>query len=424
MTESTIGYVGMTHLGLNSAAAGAERGFNVLCFDPDANLIERLNRGELPVVEPDLPELLARNRARASFSADAERLSTCDVVFVAPDVPTDEQGASDLSGLATLIDIAAANLRPDAVLVILSQVPPGFTRSRSRPGLNLFYQVETLIFGLAIERALHPERTIVGCADPERTLPASYRTFLEAFECPILPMRFESAELCKISINCCLVASISVANTLAELCEGIGAVWSEIVPALRLDRRIGQHAYLTPGLGIAGGNLERDLTTVVRLAEKVGSDSAVPRAWIQNSRYRKDWALRTLHKTVLATINDPLVAVLGLAYKENTRSTKNSPSFALIEHLRPYRVQVFDPVVPAEDAPHPDVAGALTVEAVCDGADVLVIMTPWPAFRDLVPEKIVESMTGRTVIDPYAVLDGARCRAAGLTYHTLGVTDA
>ena len=100
-------------------------------------------------------------------------------------------------------------------------------------------------------------------------------------------MRFESAELCKIAINCCLVSSISVANTLAELCEGIGADWSEIVPALKLDRRIGAYAYLAPGLGIAGGNLERDLATVVRLADGIGSDAGVVKAWVANSRHRK-----------------------------------------------------------------------------------------------------------------------------------------
>ena len=112
-------------------------------------------------------------------------------------------------------------------------------------------------------------------------------------------MRFESAELTKIAINCCLVSSISVANTLAELCEGIGAEWGEIAPALKLDRRIGQYAYLSPGLGIAGGNLERDLATVIRMSEEVGSDAGVVRAWVANSRHRRDWAARTIKRVLL-----------------------------------------------------------------------------------------------------------------------------
>ena len=146
-------------------------------------------------------------------------------------------------------------------------------------------------------------------------------------------MRFESAELTKIAINCCLVSSISVANTLAELCEGIGAVWSEIAPALKLDRRIGPHAYLSPGLGIAGGNLERDLATVIRMSEDVGSDAGVVRAWIANSRHRRDWAARTIKRVLLDKTPEATVAVWGLAYKENTDSVKNSPSLATLRQL-------------------------------------------------------------------------------------------
>ena len=115
------------------------------------------------------------------------------------------------------------------------------------------------MFGRAVERATKPERFIVGSPDPGSALPPALDTYLRSFGCPILPMRLESAELAKISINCCLVASVSVTNTLAELCERIGADWSEIAPALRLDKRIGPFAYLSPGLGLAGGNLEREI---------------------------------------------------------------------------------------------------------------------------------------------------------------------
>ena len=208
-------------------------------------MIDRLDKGDLPVVEPDLPELLANNRSRLAFTAEVADLAACDVVYLALDVPTDDAGTSDLTGLDRLLELVIPALGPKATLVVLSQVPPGFTRARLRPGLSLYYQVETLIFGRAMERALHPERFIVGCADPAEPLPPALQAYLQAFGCPILPMRLESAELTKIAINCCLVSSISVANTLAELCEGIGAVWGEIAPALKLDRRIGQHAYLS-----------------------------------------------------------------------------------------------------------------------------------------------------------------------------------
>jgi UDPglucose 6-dehydrogenase len=423
MSRPVLGFAGMTHLGLVSGICAAEKGFKVVCFDTDEQRTSSLARGALPVSEPQLQDLLARNKERLSFTSDPAALRACDVVYVAPDVATDDQGRSDLASINAMLDAVFPATRDDAVLVVLSQVPPGFTRGRQRPGRILYYQVETLIFGLAAERALHPERYIVGCADPAQPLPPAYASFLAAHECPILPMRFESAELAKISINMCLVASVSTANTLAELCEKIGADWSEIVPALKLDKRIGQFSYLAPGLGIAGGNLERDLATVCNFADLHGTDADMVRAWVANSRHRRDWALRTLYRTVLAKVEDPVIAVLGLAYKQDTHSIKNSPSLALLQHLGPFQVRVFDPVVPASAAPNPRCHGGTSELDACEGADVLAIMTPWPQFSRLSAAQIANKLKGKVVIDPYAVLKGADCRAAGLDYHTLGVSN-
>jgi UDPglucose 6-dehydrogenase len=232
MSKSVIGFAGMTHLGINSAAAAAGHGCEALCFDTDAALIARLMSGELPIVEPGLPDLLKQNQLRVTYTTKAEDLKRCSVVYIAADVPTDNRGESDLSGIRALIETVASGLERDATLVILCQVPPGFTRNLPLAKERLYYQVETLIFGQAVERAMHPERFIIGCAEPDRPLPQALHAFLSLFGCPILPMRYESAELAKISINCCLVASVTVANTLAELSERIGADWSEIAPAL------------------------------------------------------------------------------------------------------------------------------------------------------------------------------------------------
>ena len=420
MNKPIIAFAGMTHLGLVSAAAAAERGFLVVCFDVDAGLIERLSQGVLPVVEPDLPEILKKNRQGMTFTAAPEDLGRCDLMIVSPDVATDENGESDLSVLNSLLDTLEPYVLEDAVQVILSQVPPGFTRNRQKPGRVLFYQVETLIFGRAVERALDPERIIIGCADPAAPLPASYREFLDAFACPLLPMGYESAELTKISINCCLVSSISVANTLAELCESIGADWAEIAPALKLDARIGPKAYLSPGLGLAGGNLERDLATVMRLADRENTDASIIEAWTANSRHRKEWAYRMLEKHVFADNADPLIAILGLAYKENTHSIKNSPSLALLARLGGRRVRVYDPVVASRVAE--GVEGALSVDAAISGADVVVVMTPWDEFKGLNPGDLAVTMAGRTVIDPYRVFDPVAAAAANLHHITLGVS--
>jgi len=429
MTKPVIGYAGMTHLGLLSAAAAAAQGFRTLGFDRDGSLIERLKKGELPVNEPGLPELIARHRGNLVFSADVAALGDCDVVYIAVDVPTDDQGQSDLAPIRAMIDRVQPNLADGALLVVLSQVPPGYTRALPVPAERLYYQVETLVFGRAVERATRPERFIVGCADPRRPLAASLEAFLESFSCPILPMAYESAELAKISINFCLVASITVANTLAEVCERVGANWSDIAPALKLDKRIGPGAYLSPGLGIAGGNLERDLRTIVQIGEAKRTDVGIVKAWLANSAHRKDWTWQVLQEYVLredvvqnrASAAKPgiTIAVLGLAYKENTHSTKNSPSLALLEHLRGLTVKVHDPVVSATVAPWTE--GAADPLAAASGADVLVIATPWPQYRELRPADLARAMQGRTILDPYRVLDGNACAAAGLTYHTLGM---
>ena len=420
MSKPVIGFAGMTHLGINSAAAAAGQGAGTVCFDTDAAVIAKLKSGKLPILEPGLPDLIEQNKPRILYTAEVGDLKRCSVVYIAADVPTDDQGLSDLSGIRALIETVAAGLGRDAILVILCQVPPGFTRNLSLPKERLYYQVETLIFGRAVERAMHPERFIVGCAEPDRPLPQAFHAFLSVFGCPILPMRYESAELAKISINCCLVASVTVANTLAELSERIGADWSEIAPALKLDKRIGPHAYLSPGLGLAGGNLERDLATVLRFAEATGSEVGVIESFVRNSRHRRDWVLRTLHTEVLATNPKAVIGVLGLAYKENTHSTKNSPSLALIAQLKPWRLRVHDPVVQASAVAHPEATGCATALEAAQGVDALVIMTPWPAFRELKATALAEAMSGRAIIDPYRMLNAAEVAVAGLDHFTLG----
>lgn len=383
----TIGFAGMSHLGIVSSAAAAAKGFDVLTY------------GEpIAISEPGLSELLTSPRLRRVDNP--LELAQCDVVVVSQDVPTDAGNHSDLTALRDLI----AKLPPVKTLVILSQVTPGFTRSLKLP--NVYYQVETLIFGRAVERALYPERFMVGCADPSAPLPEAFEKYLRVFGCPILPMRYESAELAKISINMFLVASVATTNMLAEVCEAIGADWKEIAPALRLDKRIGQHAYLSPGLGIAGGNLERDLITVRTLAEQHGTDAGLVGTWLTNSRYRRDWVLRKLHEHIAEPI-----ALWGLAYKQDTASTKNSPSLALLDSLKGFRVQTYDPAVKG--------TAANALEA-CAGAEVLVVMTPWKEFSTYTATQLTGKMKGRVVIDPFAMLDGRQLTAAGFTYHRLG----
>ena len=261
-----VGFAGMTHLGIVSAASVAAKGFLTICYDPDAKLIARLAAGDIPVVEPDLDDLIRANGARQVFTADLSRLAECDVVYISTDVPTDDSGQSDLSGIVALIDRVARRAearRPSCHSV--ARCRRAFTRGlRVAPHARLYYQVETLVFGRAVERALHPERTIVGCADPARRSsrvisPSSSPSAARSCRCATRAPNWRRSRSTAAS------SPRSASPTRwRRLCEKIGADWSEIVPALKLDARIGPHAYLSPGLGIAGGNLERDLATVDR----------------------------------------------------------------------------------------------------------------------------------------------------------------
>ena len=186
-----------------------------------------------------------------------------------------------------------------------------------------------------------------------------------------------------------------------------------------MDKRIGQHAYLNPGLGIAGGNLERDLATVVHYALRHNTDGTVVASWVAHSHHCKDWAWRTLNALVLAQIPAAQIAVLGLTYKAETDSTKNSAALALLDCLVDYKVKAFDPAA-SPTTTRSGVRRTQTVGEAIEDTDVLVIMTPWPEFRKITAAELVTLMSGRVVIDPYRVLDRSSLIAAGLTYATLG----
>lgn len=413
-----IGFVGLSHLGIVYSLASAARGFEVVAYDPDPERGQKLSQGAFPIEEPGLRELWAEHRARLRYTADAASLAQCDPVFVSLDVPIDDDNQSDLGALRQLIDVVRPHLGAAASMVLLSQVRPGYTRGLAAPGV--FYQVETLVFGAAVERALHPERYMVGCARPELPLPAAYRAWLDAFGCPVLAMQYESAELAKVAINLFLVSSVSTTNTLAELCEATGADWSEIVPALRLDRRIGPHAYLGPGLGIAGGNLERDLMTVQGLAAEHGTDARVVTAWQQNSAYRKDWPLRVIHREVVPRCPAPRIAVLGIAYKPDTHSTRNSASLALLRGSAAWPVKAYDPLARLDATSFSHVTVCASALDAVKEADVVALMTPWKELVELDPRRLREHMRGNFVLDPYGAWKESVGRLAGIRYFRLG----
>jgi UDPglucose 6-dehydrogenase len=420
MNETTnIGFIGMTHLGLNSAVVAAEKNFNIIAYDENVDKIKKLQIGDTHLNEPLLKELLKKNKKIINFTSNTDRLKKCDILYIAADVQTDESGSSDLSIVKKYIQTALELQSEETIIVILSQVPPGFTRTYSKPGLRIFCQVETLIFGEAIERALNPERYIIGAFDPKLPLPTCYQELLDSHGSPpIYQMSYESAELAKISINCFLAAAVSTTNTLAELCEELDADWSEIAPTLRLDRRIGQYAYLTPGLGLSGGNIERDIATVNRLGKKYKTNIDVSTSWLKNSAYRRNWCLKIIKKFILNINEKPVIGVLGLSYKENTNSTKNSVSIACLERLKKETIKVYDPVVLPSIVPY--AKSCEDIDTCIDKSDILMIMTPWPEFSKITIETVKEKMSGRVIIDPYGCLKHLSLNNKGYKYYSLG----
>ncbi len=203
----------------------------------------------------------------------SQNIGECDVVFISPDRPGDVSPEE-------AVDRILPQLRQDAILVILCQVIPGFTRKVKWPISQLYYQVETLRMSDAEDRALHPERLIVG----QEPIPIEGRflQLLESFNCRIVTMSYESAELTKIAINLYLASQVSTTNTLAEIAEKIGANWNEIIPALQTDKRIGREAYLKPGYGLSP-HLIRDLQTITSM----DGNTDVMKAFYEHSEYRR-----------------------------------------------------------------------------------------------------------------------------------------
>jgi UDPglucose 6-dehydrogenase len=238
-------------------------------------------------------------------------------------------------------------------------------------------------------------------------------------------MGFESAELTKTAINIYLISSVTYANAMSDLCEAVGADWSEMVPALRLDRRIGQHAYIRPSLGVAGGNLERDLVTLRRLG--AAHDVATPYldALAAANADRFDWVHRKLWERVLSRTPSATVALWGLTYKKDTRSTKNSPALRLVAEIDPrVTVRAWDPAVGLAEVRAAGVDAPLAVvgsmDEALDGADALLIMNDWDVWAAADLGQVRARMGRPVVIDTTGVLGVRREELAGIDYVTMG----
>jgi len=413
----TIGFCGMSHLGLCYSTAAAEKGFKITCFDFDKNKINNLKKFNIEIEEPDLKELIYKNKNNLVYTNDILALSSCDFVYFSFDVNTNNKGDSDNKLLTKNLEKLIYNLDINIPLIILSQVPPGLTRNFYKIKKKLYYQVETLIFGNAMDRSLRPERFIIGSKYSTDVLPKNIASFLNSFHCPVLIMRFESAELAKIAINCYLASSLSITNTLSEISDSIGGSWDEIIPTLQSDKRIGEFAYLKPGLGISGGNIERDLATIKSIGLKKETNIKCINSIIELSKYSKQWLFRNIKNHINNNINLK-IAILGLSYKENTNSIKNSPSIELLNKIKNSSIKVYDPLVK-----NINIEGVIMTDTVYEAiknADILVIATAWEEFRSLDLRLIKSQMNGNIVLDPYKILNEEALKKLDFIYNSIG----
>tara|TARA_B100000787_G_C16185131_1_gene294211 strand:- start:911 stop:2158 length:1248 start_codon:yes stop_codon:yes gene_type:complete len=399
-----IGFFGLSHLGLNYLAANARKGHKIIGYDRDNELIKNLTLGKKLFKEPFLFENINKYKKNIKFTNNLKDLKKCKIVFISSDVKTDSKGKSNLKFIKRDIN-SLRKVLFDKNLIIMSQVNPGFTKNIVWNKDKLFYQVETLVFGDAFKRALSPERIILGALNPLKKINNDLKVFYSKFNCLIIKTDYSTAELIKISINLYLISSITTTNLISEIVKKIGGSWSDLENSLRLDKRIGKFAYLKPGLGISGGNLERDLHNIIDISKQKRVSTKLFKIWKENSLHQKNWAY-SIYKENTKKIKKLTLGILGLAYKENTDSLKNSPSIYLIDRLKNKNISVFDPVV-KKIIKKTNITHANSVNELLSEINILFIMTPWKIFKNI-DINLLTSNKIKIIIDPYGILISQR----------------
>ena len=397
-----IGFVGLTHLGLCTLASTAKLGISTYGFDFDNKQINKINNNKLDIVEPNLNNILKKYKNYIKISNDENIISKCDLVFLSHDVSTNSKGDSNLMIIKKYIKLIKNKIKTNRALVILCQVPPGFTRKIKSNKFDIYYQVETLIFGNAISRAQKPERIIVGKKNISNKLNIFYEKYLNLFNAPKLYMNYESAELSKIAINLMLISSISTSNTLSQISKKINADWDDISKASKLDKRIGKFSYLRPSLGLSGGNLERNLNNIIKISNNLSVDGSIFKNFLKNSNNQKLWIYNQLKK-IEKKFKINSITFLGITYKENTNSIKNSNAIYTIRKLKNIKIYVYDPVIKSSKFINKKVYFNKSIKEAIHNSKILIISTPWEEFYDI-DIKLLKQSKLKYIIDPYRVL--------------------
>ena len=418
---------GLWHLGCVTAVTLAEAGNDVAGLDSDSAVVEGLCRGEPPLFEPGLKDLLSSglSAGKLRFTTDAgSAVSNAEVLWVCIDTPVNDNDESDVASVRAALDRIADAVLPKTFVLISSQVPVGFTRSLARDwaarGCRFAYSPENLRIGRALDAFRKPERVVIGIQDSadQAILTRLFAPFCNRIEW----MSLESAEMAKHALNAFLATSVTFINELARLCEVVGADAKEVERGLKSDSRIGPRAYLSPGAAFAGGTLARDVRFLIEQGDRSGVAMPLLRGvWDGNER-QKEW-LRQSVQRLLEGEERPVVAVLGLAYKPGTSIVRRSSAVELCRwlHARGAHVRAHDPIVshlPDELAPLVELAPEPLAAAA--GADLVVLATEWPQYRALRAADLIARMRRPRVIDPNYFLKEALADDPRVAYVATG----
>ncbi len=434
-----VSVTGCGYLGAVHAAAMAALGHDVVGVDIDREKVEALVAGEAPFYEPGLPELLRMGieSGRLRFTTDLSEVAGSTVHFVCVGTPQQVgSNAADLTHLHAAFQALAGLVAEGDVVVGKSTVPVGTAAeladdlSRRAPGTTVVWNPEFLREGLAVQDSLHPDRLVYGVPDGPAgeaatgVLDELYAPML-AVETPRMVMDYATAELVKVAANSFLATKISFINAMAELCEVAGGDVTQLADAIGMDERIGRK-FLNAGLGFGGGCLPKDIRAFMARAEELHAQPAV--SFLKEidsiNMRRRD---RMVDLTVEALGGRPLagarVAILGAAFKPESDDVRDSPALDVAEKLdaRWAEVVVTDPRAlenARRKAPH--LKYAHSAEEAVNGADVVLLLTEWSAYRDLDPQIFGETMRHRRIVDGRNALDPKQWRAAAWAYRALG----
>jgi UDPglucose 6-dehydrogenase len=433
-TREPVAVIGTGYVGLVTAAGFAELGNEVWCIDIDARKVAGLQRGEIPIYEPGLGELVAKHRGRLHFSTHlGDALEHARLLFVAVGTPPTYSGDADLSAVYSVVDSMPASDRH--ALVMKSTVPVGTGTAikrifgeRGKEGLRYVSCPEFLKEGSAIADFLHPDRVVVGddgdwAGDAVVEL---YRPLLTAGHggdgsAELVRTDVASAEMVKLAANAFLATKISFINEIANVCEVTGADVLEVARGVGLDQRIGPR-FLQPGIGYGGSCFPKDVSALKQLAGNSGYHFQLLNAVIEVNELQKRRVVGKLQKH-LGTLVGKRIALLGLAFKPNTDDMREASSLVLSARLQAdgAKVSAYDPI--AEDEARKLMPGVEFADGALDvvaGADAVVLVTEWDEFKQLDWTAVAEAMAGAVVIDGRNSLDAARVRAAGLIYEGIG----